>query len=251
VRWMIMHKTNAHWEAGANPSPEMIQRVGALMGELQNQGSLLGAEGLRATSQGLRLSFAGGRSVQTPGPYSGQNELLASFAILRVPSADEAVAWARRYADIVGDVEADVRPVTEAWDIGLVPAPAEVATRRWMVLFKATSANEAGTPLDLEHATALQKLIDATRQSGELLTIERLLPSRSGVRLRRVGRRIRVTDGPFAESKEFIAGYVLVSLATGSEAVALAERYANDVEAEEVDLRRVATQDSWLEFSSG
>jgi hypothetical protein len=34
MRFIIMHKTNAHWESGAIPSPELIARVGTLLGEL-------------------------------------------------------------------------------------------------------------------------------------------------------------------------------------------------------------------------
>ena len=44
---LIMHKTNAHWEAGAVPGPELIERVGAMVGELSQAGILQGAEGLR------------------------------------------------------------------------------------------------------------------------------------------------------------------------------------------------------------
>ena len=45
MRFMIMHKTNAHWESGAIPSPDLIARVGTMFGELQKAGMLLGAEG--------------------------------------------------------------------------------------------------------------------------------------------------------------------------------------------------------------
>ena len=38
MRFIIMHKTNAHWESGAIPSPELIARVGALIGEMANGG---------------------------------------------------------------------------------------------------------------------------------------------------------------------------------------------------------------------
>ena len=51
MRFIIMHKTNAHWESGAIPSPELIARVGTLLGELATAGGLLGAEGLRASSR--------------------------------------------------------------------------------------------------------------------------------------------------------------------------------------------------------
>jgi hypothetical protein len=49
-----MHKTNAHWESGAIPGPELIARVGTLLGEMAQAGVLRGAEGLRASSEGVR-----------------------------------------------------------------------------------------------------------------------------------------------------------------------------------------------------
>jgi hypothetical protein len=50
-----------------------------------------------------------------------------------------------------------------------------------------------------------------------------------------------VTDGPFAESKELIAGYIIVSAETLEDADRWATRYMNVVEADEVDLRELAT----------
>jgi hypothetical protein len=94
MRFVIMHKTNPDWEAGAIPSPELISRVGALVGELAQSNVLLGAEGLRASSHGVRLKFSGGTRTITPGPFEGGNELPAGFSILRVRSLDEAIEWA-------------------------------------------------------------------------------------------------------------------------------------------------------------
>ena len=50
MRFIIMHKTNTHREAGAIPSSELIARVGTLFGDLAKAGRLFGAEGLRALS---------------------------------------------------------------------------------------------------------------------------------------------------------------------------------------------------------
>ena len=75
MRFIIMHKTNAHWESGAIPSPELIARVGTLLGELAKAGVLLGAEGLRASSEGVRLRFAAGTRTVINGPFEGDNEL--------------------------------------------------------------------------------------------------------------------------------------------------------------------------------
>src|SRR5262245_4117597 len=114
MQFIVMHKTEARWEAGAIPDPELIARVGKLVGEFAKAGVLLGGEGLRASSQGVRLRSSGGARTTTPGPFTPSNELPAGFTLVRTTSLDEAAAWASRLADIVGDVEIDIRPITEA-----------------------------------------------------------------------------------------------------------------------------------------
>jgi hypothetical protein len=54
MRFIIMHKTNAHWESGAIPSPELIARVGTLLGELAKAS----APAQRACGLGLRQARA-------------------------------------------------------------------------------------------------------------------------------------------------------------------------------------------------
>jgi hypothetical protein len=113
-----MHKTSAHWEAGAIPSKELIARVGALLGELAKAHLLLGGEGLRPSSEGVRLTFSGGTRTISVGPFKTENELPSGFSILRVPSIDKAIEWASRQAAVLGDVEIDIRPVTKPWESG-------------------------------------------------------------------------------------------------------------------------------------
>src|SRR5688572_6728194 len=141
MRFIIMHKTNAHWEAGALPGKDLVARVGSLLGSLAQTGALLAGEGLRPSSEGVRLRFSGGARTILPGPFERGNELPAGFNILRTGSLEECIDWATRQAALLGDVEIDIRPVTEAWDIGMAPRPAELATRRYMVLRKATDSS--------------------------------------------------------------------------------------------------------------
>jgi hypothetical protein len=237
MRFMIMHKTNAHWEAGGIPSPELIARVGTLLGELAQASVLLGAEGLRASSQGVRLTFSGGVRTVSEGPFKGGHELPSGFSILRTGSLDEAVEWATRQAEVLGDVEIDIRPVTEAWDIGMIPRPDNVTTRRYMVLRKATAASEAGVPLSRTQQEQMAHFVEQTKRTGVLLTTETLLPSAQGRRYKSTRDRVTVVDGPFTESKELIAGYVIVSAASLEDADRMSRRYVAAVEADEVDLR--------------
>lgn len=239
MRVMIMHRTSAHWESGAIPTPELVARVGALIGELSRARILGGAEGLRATSQGVRVTFTNGAVSVRRGPFGGENELPERFSILRVASLDEAVEWATRQARVLGDGEVDIRPVTEAWDIGLAPPPAEDAPRRYMVLRKATSASEAGTPLSDDRRAEMARVIDETSRAGVHLVSETLRPSRRGRRYKNSSGGVAVTDGPFTESKELIGGYIIVVVESWDEADGWARRYIDVVGAAEVDLREL------------
>ena len=237
MRFIIMHKTNAHWEAGAIPTPELIARVGAMVGQLAKDNVLQGAEGLRPSSEGARVTIARGTRLVSRGPFERGNELPAAFSIVRARSLDEAIAWASRQAITTDGAEIDIRPVTEPWDIGMGRKPADAATRRYMVLRKATAATEAGAAAPSaapRHAPAAEDSGGATH----LLT-ETMRPSARGRRYTNTQNGISVTDGPFTESKELIGGYVIVSAASLDEADRWARLYIDAVGPEEVDVREL------------
>jgi hypothetical protein len=239
MRFAIMHTTDARWESGESPGPELIARVGALLGGLAKAGALLGGEGLRATSEGVRLRFADGTRTVINGPFEGDNELPAGFSILRTRSLEDAIEWATRQADVLGDGEIDIRPVTEPSDIGMAAAPADVSTRRYMVLRKAGPSTEAGEAPSARQRTELGRLIDETTRSGIHILTETMRPSRRGRRYKNSRDGVSVYDGPFIETKELLAGYVIVAAASLEDAGRWAREYLRAVEADEVDVREL------------
>jgi hypothetical protein len=240
MRWMIMHKTEPKWEAGEPPSRELVAKVGALIGELAKANAFGGGDGLRASSLGVRLRFEGGRRTAIPGPFAGENELPAGMLQVRTKSLEEAAGWANRLAEVVGDLEVDIRPLTEGWDIGLATRPEGLATTRYMLLYKADAASEAGAPMAPEKRAHLRRLTGEMSRAGVLLVQERLEPSAKGKRIRFRGGKKQIIDGPFTESKELIAGYVIVSADSLDAAMAWADRYGTAVECEELDVRLMA-----------
>lgn len=237
MRYAIMHKTNAHWEGGAIPGADLIARVGTLLGELASAGILLGAEGLRPTSEGVRIRFSAGRRTLIKGPFPGGRELPAGFSIVRARSLEDAIEWASRAAAVQGDREIDIRPVTEAWDIGMAPRPADVTTRRYMILRKATPATEAGAA---PAAADLSRLVEEATGAGMHLVTETMRPSARGRRYRNSINGVSMFDGPFVESKEMIAGYIVVAAQSLADAGRWAMRYIDAVGADEVDVRELA-----------
>ena len=98
---------------------------------------------------------------------------------------------------------------------------------RFMILVKATSDTEAGAmppeSLFAEMATYHEALVKA----GVLLDAAGLQPSAKAWRVRYDGQRRSVTDGPFTEAKELIAGYTLIQVRSREEALEWARRFPN------------------------
>lgn len=111
LRVLILHKADEVYEAGVARAPERETKLAALLDEMQRAGVLLGHETLQPSAKGLRLQRAGGKSSWTDGPFAESKELISGYTILKGTSKQEAIDWATRYAEILGDVEVDVREV--------------------------------------------------------------------------------------------------------------------------------------------
>ena len=129
MRFLIMHKSNEETEAGVPPSKELIEGMSKLIEESSRAGVLLSAEGVHPSSKGARLSFSGGGRTVTDGPFAEAKELIAGFAIVQVKSKEEAIEWATRFADVIGDVEIEIRQVIELSDFSPENVPPEAAAR--------------------------------------------------------------------------------------------------------------------------
>jgi hypothetical protein len=238
MRYILTHATDARWEAGEIPSRELVLRVGALIGDLVRAGAFVEGEGLRASALGVRLRIEEGRKTLTPGPFSPGNELTDGFIVIRTASLEEAVGWAERLGAGKQDVEIDIRPVTEPWDIGMGERPRDLTTTRFMLLRKADAETESGRRRP-ELGAALRRTLDDMEAAGVLVTSRMLAPSAKGRRYKFSDGARSVIDGPFTESKEMIAGYLLFDAPSLEDAARWAPRYQDCVESPVVDLREV------------
>ncbi|MET0389651.1 MAG: YciI family protein [Polyangiales bacterium] len=113
LRVLVMRKADAASERGSLPAPEHTQPFAALVDEMKRAGVFLGAESLVPSSQASRLQRVAGKNRWTDGPFTESKELVSGYAILKIASKQDAIAWATRYAEILGDIELDVREVRE------------------------------------------------------------------------------------------------------------------------------------------
>ena len=111
---------------------------------------------------------------------------------------------------------------------------------RVMVLVKATQDSENGVMPDEKLLTEMGRFNEELAKAGILLAAEGLKPSRKGARVRFSGRQRTVTDGPFAETKELIAGFWLWQVKSMDEAIEWLKRCPNPHPGEcEVEIRPV------------
>ena len=108
---------------------------------------------------------------------------------------------------------------------------------RFMMIYKPadTKDMEAGVPQTQDEMAKMGKFIEELAKSGVLLATDGLQPSSKGARVRLAKGKLTVTDGPFTETKELIAGFAIVQVKSKAEAIELAERFlklAGDGESE-------------------
>jgi len=225
MRFMIMHKNDAKTEAGVPPTMELIEQMGAYIGEHARNGTLLGGDGLGASKTRTRLTFREGQCTVKHGPYAGGHELPAAMLALKVATRDEAIGWAEGYGKIPGDGEIERGLVTEGWDLGLMPRP-ENPPLRFLLIEKADKVTEAGQPRTPKQKADLTRLKTEMTKAGVLVSAEQLQPSAQAKRLVFTNHDLRVIDGPFAESKELIGGFAILRLPSMDVAIAECKRYA-------------------------
>lgn len=122
---------------------------------------------------------------------------------------------------------------------------------RVMVIVKATKESEAGKMPSTELLTAMGKFNEELIKAGIMLAGEGLHPSARGKRVRFSGPERRVVDGPFAETKELIAGFWLWQVKSMEEAVEWVKRCPNPMESDsDIEIRPVfEAEDFGAEFT--
>ena len=111
---------------------------------------------------------------------------------------------------------------------------------KFMLMHYSNEENEAGVPPTPELMAAMGEFMADSARSGVLLAAEGVGPSSQGARLSIDGGSIKVTDGPFAEAKELIAGFAILDVKSKEEAIEHAKRFAKISGATKIDVRRVA-----------
>ena len=125
MRYMIIVKATPASETGIFPPhmPELMAAMGTFHEELARAGVLLDAAGLAPSAQGWRIRYDGKARHVIDGPFAESKALIAGYTLIQVRSRDEALEWARRYPNPVGEgmaAEIEVRRLYEETDFASV-----------------------------------------------------------------------------------------------------------------------------------
>src|SRR3954469_22837096 len=117
-----------------------------------------------------------------------------------------------------------------------------------MVMVKATDSSEAGELPGTEMLSAMGASNEELVKAGVLLAGEGLHPSSKGVRVRFSGDKRSVIDGPFAETKELVAGFWIFEVKSLEEAIEWVKRCPNPMpEESEIEIRQIFEADDFGE----
>lgn len=255
MRFMLLVKGDETSEAGILPDEKVFADMAKFNEEMVKAGVMLAGEGLHPSSKGTRLTLSKGNYTVTDGPFAEAKELVAGFWLIQAKSRDEAIDWAKRVPFEDGEVE--VRPLFELEDFPVDPAEQPDGwreneqrfrdtsaaqnptfqlrggkTMRFLCFVKADKETEAGVMPDEKALSAMGTFMEQVIKADVLLGGEGLQPTSKGARVHYSGAKRTVTDGPFTEAKELVAGFALIQVNSKAEAIEWSKRFlAVDVEA--------------------
>jgi hypothetical protein len=113
MRYMSIYKTV---ERGTPPTQEEMAAMNALIEETIKSGEMIETGGLLPSARGFRVRRANGKVVVTDGPFTESKEVVGGYAILEATSKEHALAMTKRFLEVAGDGECEVRPMYQPAD---------------------------------------------------------------------------------------------------------------------------------------
>jgi hypothetical protein len=237
MKYLMLHSVDhdATAEAEARATPEALD---AWIAEMTARGVVLDGSRLQPVSDATTVRAPEGRTVVTDGPFAETKEQVAGYDVIDCPDLDSAVAVAAAHPTThIGSIE--VRAFAPGMPDPVVPeTPADGKYRYLMLVcadmrraMAAAAADPEGFSADRQRETTSGASVEETNDDVDVW-IDDLGPKRlygwalefpdQAVTVRRVDDRVVTTDGPFAETKEQIAGYDLLECNDLDEAIAAA-----------------------------
>ena len=112
MRFMSLYKPGV--EPNGPPDQQKMAALGQLIEEMTSGGVMIATDGLLPSSTGARVRISDRQFIVTDGPFAETKELIAGYAILQVESKAEAIRWAKRFLDVMGEGECEIRPMFDS-----------------------------------------------------------------------------------------------------------------------------------------
>ncbi len=124
MRVMVLVKADANSEAGRMAPPELLQAMMNYNEELVKAGIMVSGEGLKPSSQGVRVHFSGNQRTVIDGPFAETKELVAGFWIWEVESMEHAIEWVKRCPNPqLSDSDIEIRQFVTMEDFAEISTP--------------------------------------------------------------------------------------------------------------------------------
>ncbi|MFD7663982.1 YciI family protein [Streptomyces sp. NPDC059788] len=115
-RFLTLIRIDENNAPAEGPSPELLERMGALLEEITKAGVMLDNAGLAPTAEGTRVTWSGGKLSSTDGPFTETKEVVGGYSIIQAKDRAEALEWTSRFLRVHEEywtVTAEVREITE------------------------------------------------------------------------------------------------------------------------------------------
>ena len=114
MRFLCLYKPSQ--KEGTPPSQAEIAAMGKLIEQMTREGTLLSTEGCQPSAKGAKVRLSGGKITVTDGPFVETKELIGGFAILQAKSKEQAIELTKRFLEVAGDGETEIRLLHEESD---------------------------------------------------------------------------------------------------------------------------------------
>jgi hypothetical protein len=94
------------------PAQDDIEKMGALIAEMQSKGILIDTGGAMQGALEMRYARRNGKDTITDGPFTEAKEIVGGFALMEVADRDKAIEWTRRFLDVAGDGTCELHEVS-------------------------------------------------------------------------------------------------------------------------------------------
>jgi hypothetical protein len=234
----------AERERRAQSRQQRIRQLVVARGVTAGEPLALTSVELAPASEAVTLRFLHGEGVATDGPFAAETKYaLTGFDVIDFTSRHEAVAFAKTCADHAEHMT-EIRPIHDSW--WTYHGPGHTDASRFMIMIiddVAATWSDAEIERNVTHhqGIGMEYAVQKGMVRGEPLCFSsaRLRPQSEAVTVRAQGQPF-ASDGPFAETKEAIAGFVIIDCAGRDEAIAWGRKLSANSH-ETLEIRPVQT----------